>query len=798
MFSTAGVQSPLTGGDVSLRSYRELDTKQDEFFDFLDGELNKIEEFYKLKENEASERLQQLREQLHEMRDRRVEELYEHKNKPEELKPAARNGMLRGSHIPHAIESAVGRRPHFGKTTTAMAKMGSPSQPQANEIDHRRDYTRKPHPNEVPYRAAKKKLKLAMQEFYRGLELLKSYALLNRTAFRKITKKYDKTVNARPTGRYMSENVNKAYFVKSEAIDQYITTVEDLYARYFEKGSRKIAVGKLRVKTPKSNAYTATAFRNGLLLAGGLVFGIQGLVQGAEHLFHHDPDVVTKTEYLLQIYAGYFLSLLLFMLFVLDCRLFSRAKINYVFIFEFDTRHVLDWRQLAELPCLFAFLEGLFLWFNFRQPGADLMFIWWPVVLAGLTAIVMFLPVPLFYSKSRQWWAYANWRLLLAGLYPVEFRDFLLGDMYCSETYAMGNIELFFCLYAGHWGNPATCNSSHSRLLGFLATLPAIWRAFQCLRRYYDSRNWFPHLANCAKYMCNILFYMSLSLWRLNKVSELKALFILFGTINASYCSIWDVVMDWSLFNPYARYPLLRETLGYRRVWMYYAAMVIDPILRFNWIFYAIYADDIQHSSLISFFVAFSEVIRRGIWCIFRVENEHCTNVGRFRASRDIPLPYAMPSSTSPQSLGSDLQQQEQDGAQRPQTTGADVESRGPGPSPSLRKRHPQTPVLGGATPGTRSLQRVGTIITQAHAQDFEKKKRPGVVGDDSPESRGLMGLGYNSSDDDDEDEAEDRGLQSSRDGERNGTDESTEDIIEARNMLDGDNSGSDRSSPYT
>jgi hypothetical protein len=30
-----------------------------------------------------------------------------------------------------------------------------------------------------------------------------------------------------------------------------------------------------------------------------------------------------------------------------------------------------------------------------------------------------------------------QWRLLLAGLYPVEFRDFLLGDMYCSLTFLM-------------------------------------------------------------------------------------------------------------------------------------------------------------------------------------------------------------------------------------------------------------------------------------------------------------------------------------------------------------------------
>lgn len=88
----------------------------------------------------------------------------------------------------------------------------------------------------------------------------------------------------------------------------------------------------------------------------------------------------------------------------------------------------------------------------------------------------------------------SQWRLFWAGLYPVEFRDFFLGDMYCSLTYAMcvsthnhtpshgtassnrcQNIELFFCLYANSWENPQNCNSSHSRLLGFFAALPPIW-----------------------------------------------------------------------------------------------------------------------------------------------------------------------------------------------------------------------------------------------------------------------------------------------------------------------------------
>ena len=101
--------------------------------------------------------------------------------------------------------------------------------------------------------------------------------------------------------------------------------------------------------------------------------------------------------------------------------------------------------------------------------------------------------------------------------------------------------------------------------------------------------------------------------------------------------------MDWSLCNPYAKNPFLRDVLGYKNPNCYYAAMIIDPILRFNWIFYVIIPHELQHSAILSVLVSFSEICRRGIWTIFRVENEHCTNVGRFRALRDVPLPYDIP-----------------------------------------------------------------------------------------------------------------------------------------------------------
>jgi hypothetical protein len=183
---------------------------------------------------------------------------------------------------------------------------------------------------------------------------------------------------------------------------------------------------------------------------------------------------------------------------------------------------------------------------------------------------------------------------------------------------------------------------------------------------------------------------------------------------------------------------------------MYYVAMVLDPILRFQWIFYAIYAQDVQHSSLVSFCVALAEVFRRGVWMLFRVENEHCNNVGRFRASRDIPLPYDLPESPK-DSQETPRPSDEQAHLPSP-ATGADVERASGTPGSSLRLRRTRTLAT---TPVERAMRRAGTIIGLAHAQDYEKKRRPGVVGH-SPHMDGTTAIVDGSSDEEEEGEASD------------------------------------------
>jgi hypothetical protein len=46
------------------------------------------------------------------------------------------------------------------------------------------------------------------------------------------------------------------------------------------------------------------------------------------------------------------------------------------------------------------------MWLNFLSVND--MYVYWPVVLIGLTVIVLFLPARILYHRSRKWWAYSN------------------------------------------------------------------------------------------------------------------------------------------------------------------------------------------------------------------------------------------------------------------------------------------------------------------------------------------------------------------------------------------------------
>ena len=244
--------------------------------------------------------------------------------------------------------------------------------------------------------------------------------------------------------------------------------------------------------------------------------------------------------------------------------------------------------------------------------------------------------------------------------------------------------------------------------------------------------------------------------------------------------------MDFSLLQPQARSPFLRDITALKS-WIYYVIMVVDPILRFSWIFYAIFTHNTQHSTAVSFATALAEAIRRGLWAIIRVENEHCSNVAQYKASRDTPLPYELKKSPSPPTLSAIAETSSQGvdssddlppvtaiPSKTAHSTGIDaspVLGRTSSASPGHRDQgaapHAAATSSAAGTFRRRYTETIGKksilrVMAEAHKQDFEKKRPPpegakvrSVHGEEEDDGEdGLRSEEEEEDDDDDDDES--------------------------------------------
>lgn len=291
----------------------------EEFFEWLESELEKINVFYKEKKEENERRLEELKEQLQIMEVMKLAEI-----RGETVKSSlgtergASGDILRRGQAQHqfnstgVLQDTFNPEPSASKTRRAestpyLTNRPSPQHPDASahclplfttnrdNYQTAKQYTERfskrkatsqldyrPPMKEITYQLAKRRLKLAMIEFYRGLELLKSYCHQNQEGFRKIAKKFDKSTGLRTSKKFMSEKVNQSYFVLGD-LDSLIQETEDSFSRYFERGDRKTAVQKLRSKE-KSKEFYGSTFRSGILLGLGFFAAVQGVLKATASL----------------------------------------------------------------------------------------------------------------------------------------------------------------------------------------------------------------------------------------------------------------------------------------------------------------------------------------------------------------------------------------------------------------------------------------------------------------------------------------------------------------------------------
>lgn len=492
-------------------------------------------------------------------------------------------------------------------------------------------------------------MKLAFSEFYLSLILLQNYQTLNFTGFRKILKKHDKLLETAGGAEWRQANVETAPFYTSKQVDHLIKETESMVTTKLEGGDRQKAMKRLRVPPLGEKQSPWTTFRVGLF-AG--IFLVLVLVAVLAAVFLTRP---TQWEAALRMYRGTFLVLLFCFLLGINTYGWCSSGVNHVLIFELDPRHHLTHQELLELATLLGVLWAVSVICYLFSPFVYVPMFANPLCLVGFFALFMINPLPIMYSKARRWLWHVLFRIVTSPFHPVSFADFWVADQLNSLSTVVLDMEYLICWYSlehDWYGQNAAydgvCGGVTYAVRPLLACAPAWFRFAQCLRRYRDTRQAFPHMVNAGKYSTTffVVLFSTLSTVYDAKQPAGSApnaffyVWIVSAFISTCYTFTWDVKMDWGLFDTKARENrFLRDEVVYAHKAYYYFAIVEDLVLRLSWtLTVSIGRLGIVHNEVLKTVLSALEVFRRFVWNFFRLENEHLNNCGDFRAVRDISI----------------------------------------------------------------------------------------------------------------------------------------------------------------
>ncbi|XP_008553847.1 xenotropic and polytropic retrovirus receptor 1 [Microplitis demolitor] len=491
-----------------------------------------------------------------------------------------------------------------------------------------------------------RELKLGFSEYYLSLILLQNYQNLNYTGFRKILKKHDKLLSVDTGSKWRVECVETSHFYTSKDIDKLIQDTEGIVTNELEGGDRQRAMKRLRVPPLGEHQSPWTTFKVGLF-SGSFIILFVAVVLSA--IFHEGQE---NLKIAFRLYRGPLLIIQFLFLMGVNVYGWRSSGVNHVLIFELDPRNHLSEQHLMELSAVLGVIWTLSLLSFLYSASLSIPPFVNPLVLVCIMLAFLLNPLKIFRHEARFWLLRISWRMIIAPFAFVNFADFWLADQLNSLVTPLLDFHFLICFYItnGDWleaGDTTNCMAGSLIIRPIVNCLPAWFRFAQCIRRYRDSKEAFPHLVNAGKYSTTFLVVISSTL-RLYYADQYTSnwenpwlwFWLASCIINSIYSYTWDIKMDWGLLDSNAgENKFLREEVVYSSASFYYFAIIEDFILRFIWIAsYILVEYKYVSSDLMTSIVAPLEVFRRFVWNFFRLENEHLNNCGKFRAVRDISI----------------------------------------------------------------------------------------------------------------------------------------------------------------
>ncbi|KAI3722419.1 hypothetical protein L2E82_33457 [Cichorium intybus] len=500
-------------------------------------------------------------------------------------------------------------------------------------------------------RNAEQKLKQAFIEFHQKLRQLKSYSFLNQLAFSMIMKKYDKITSRNASKAYLAM-VEKSSLGQSNEVAKLMESVESVFVEHFCNGNHSIGMKTLRLK-PKTDKHRVTFFTGcfmGFSLA--LIVAIILMINARKLLKSEGRDQYMTNVF--PLYSIFGFLVLHFLMYAGNIYFWKRFRVNYAFIFGFKPNTELGYREILLLSfglsvlTLAAVLSNLEMDIDIESAKrsrtiTELL----PLGLVVVVLSIAFCPFNIIYRTNRFFLITCIWHCICAPLYKVTLPDFFMADQLTSQVQLFRNLQFYICYYG--WGDYKRRESSRCRgssiydnISLVIAIIPYWIRCLQCLRRLFEGED-SSQAVNSLKYLSTIVAVISRTFYVQKKGLALKIVAASTSGVATVFNTYWDLVCDWGLLRRDSENPWLRDKLLLPHRSIYFLAMVVNVILRLAWVQTVLdfhEAPFLHRTALIALLTSL-EIIRRGIWNFFRLENEHLNNVGKYRAFKSVPLPFS-------------------------------------------------------------------------------------------------------------------------------------------------------------
>lgn len=348
----------------------------------------------------------------------------------------------------------------------------------------------------------------------------------------------------------------------------------------------------------------------------------------------------------------------------LNLIVFEKLKINYIFIFELPAGKVTaSYRLILSIGgflMMYTSFFGVIILSCLMKDRNDLPIFFGEYihklsVLMDVSYWCLFLLLPYIVvlirfvirvrtdkSKFGRYMFLLFYKLLTPWSHRVAFQLFYSADVLISMPWLIKDVLRVM-----------TLDYIPDYLAVIFMSTPLLMRIIQCIYRYRETREFYPHLLNSFKNSSALPgLWLSTDLVINNNIAF--HFFNAFRVFEVLFRLYWDICEDWSYFsggtgamqfrnlpNKWASRIICRRPCLYP-MFVCYFSFVFNVLARCIFVIFWAFRTSFTKSFMYNLLLQVVELFRRFWWSLIRLENQQVTNCENYLATRQIPILFEM------------------------------------------------------------------------------------------------------------------------------------------------------------